>query len=59
MRATLCFLYLKCERYEKAKMLASELPHMRESREIIEPVIAQNLSGDKIGEQIKAILLGE
>ena len=59
MRATLCFLYLKCGRIEKAKMLASELPHMRESREVIEPVIAKKLSSDEIGEQIKTILLGE
>lgn len=59
MRATLCFLYLKCGRTEKAKLLVSELPHMRESREVIEPVMAQNLSSDEIGEQIKSILLGE
>lgn len=59
MRATLCFLYLKCGRTEKAKLLASELPHMRESREVIEPIIAQKLSSDEIGEQIKSILLGD
>lgn len=59
MRATLCFLYLKCGRIEKAKRLASELPHTRESREVIEPVIEQNLSSDEIDEQIKIILLGD
>lgn len=59
MRATLCFLYLKCGRAEKAKMLASELPHMRESREVIEPVIAQNPNSDEIDNYIKSILLGE
>ena len=59
MRATLCFLYLKCGRFEKAKLLASELPHMRESREVIEPIIEQNLSSNEIGELIKSILLGD
>ena len=59
MRATLCFLYLKCGRAEKAKILASELPHMRESREVIEPVIAEMPSNDKIDEHIRNILLGE
>ncbi len=58
MRAALCFLYLKLGRIEKAKLLASELPHMRESREIIEPILKQNLSKDQIDEHIKNIILG-
>lgn len=59
IRATLCFLYLKSGRLNKSKMLASELPHMRESREAIEPVIAEDLSVPQINEHIKLLLLGE
>lgn len=58
MRATLCFLYLKCGRTEKAKLLASELPHMRECRETIEPIIEQTPSEDIIDDYLKSILLG-
>lgn len=43
MRATLCFLYLKSGREDKANKLASQLPHMRESREVIQPLIQQGL----------------
>lgn len=59
MRATLCFLYLKQGERDKAKLLASELPHTRECREVIEPVIAQLQSNDEIDRHIKNILLGE
>ena len=59
MRATLCFLYLKCGEYDKAKLLASELPHQRESREVIEPIIAKSPCNDEIDRYIKHILLGE
>lgn len=58
MRATLCFLYLKCGRKDKAYALASELPHTRESREVIQPLISQNLNDDEIDTNIKTILLG-
>ncbi len=58
MRATLCFLYLKCGRKDKAYELASELPHIRESRETIQPLISQDLNDDEINENIKTILLG-
>ncbi len=43
MRAVLCFLYLKCGKTEKAAMLASALPHIRESREVIQPLTAKGL----------------
>lgn len=56
-RAALCFLYLKCGRTEKAKVLASELPHTRESREVIQPLILQGI--DEIHKNIKNILLGD
>lgn len=58
MRATLCFLYLKAGFDGKAKKLASELPHERESREVIQPLIHQGLSEGEINEYIRYILLG-
>lgn len=59
MRATLCFLYLKAGRVDKANKLASELPHTRESREVIQPLIQQGLDDEQIDENIKIILLGD
>ena len=58
MRATLCFLYLKCGKNEKANALASELPHMRESREVLQPLIQKGLHESEINLNIKNILLG-
>ena len=59
IKATLCFLYLKVGRMDKANQLASELPHIRESREVIQPLIQQKLNGEEIDKNIKLILLGE
>ena len=59
MRATLCFLYLKVGNEERANRLASELPHTRESREVIQPLIQQGLTECEIVENIKHILLGD
>ncbi len=59
LRATLCFLYLKAGYEDKANRLASELPHTRESREVIQPLIKQGLSENEINVHIKHILLGE
>lgn len=59
MRAALCFLYVKAGYEDKANRLASELPHTRESREVIQPLIRQNLTENEIDENIKQILLGE
>lgn len=59
MRATLCFLYLKAGREDKACKLASQLPHMRESREVVQPLIKQGLSDSQIDENIKTIILGD
>lgn len=59
MRATLCFLYLKCGKTEKANALASELPHTRESCEVIQPLIKQGLSNSEIDMNIKNMLLGD
>lgn len=58
-RAVLCFLYLKCGKSEKALGLASRLPHTRESREVIQPLIAQGLSESEINANIKNLLLGD
>ena len=59
MRATLCFLYLRAGQEEKANRLASELPHTRECREVIQPLIQQGLDNAEIDENIKNILLGD
>ena len=59
MRAALCFLYLKAGREDSANRLASELPHTRESREVIQPLIQQGLSDMEIEENIKTIIPGD
>ncbi len=59
MRATLCFLYLKCGKTEKANAFSSKLPHTRESREVVLPLIKQGLSNAEIDMNIKNILLGD
>ena len=59
LRAALCFLYLKAGREDKAGRLASDLPHTRESREVIQPLVQQGLSASQIDEHIRTILLGE
>lgn len=58
-RAALCFLYLKCGKNDKAEALASELPHTRESREVIQPLISKGLDVSEIDANIKTILLGD
>jgi len=59
MRATLCFLYLKAGYVNKAHRLASQLPHARESREVIQPLIQQGLPEIEINKHIQRILLGD
>ena len=59
MRAVLCFLYLQCGNSQKANMLASELPHMRESREVIQPLVQSTLDDTDIHRNIRVLLLGE
>lgn len=58
IRATLCFLYLKCGQAEKANALAAQLPHTRESREVIQPLISKDLAAQEIDWNIRNILLG-
>lgn len=59
MRALLCFLYLKCGQTDKANTLASELPHMRECREVIQPLMQKGMNKEEIDSNIKNILLGD
>lgn len=59
LRAALCFLCLKAGREDKAVRLAAELPHTRESREVILPLVQQGLSSSRIDENIRTILLGD
>ena len=58
IRAILCFLYLKCGQTDKAKSLTSTLPHMRESREMIQPLIQEGISIEEINKKIRELLLG-
>ena len=58
MRAVLCFLYLKAGSEDKANRLASQLPHMRESREVIQPLIREGMDAAAIDENVRKILLG-
>lgn len=59
MRAALCFLYFKCGRQEKACALAAKLPHMRESREAIQPMMTKNLDQQEVDRNLRCILLGD
>ncbi len=59
MRAALCFLYLENGQKEKALLLSGQLPHMRESREEIAPVVAADPESDVVFRHIKNIILGE
>ena len=59
MRAALCFLYLKAGYEDKANRLASELPHTRESREVIQPLIQRGLTESEINESVENIILGD
>lgn len=59
MRAALCFLYLKCGKKEKANALAATLPHIRESREEIQPLILKSLNDNEISKNIRNILVGD
>lgn len=59
IRAVLCFLYLKCANTKKANALAATLPHTRESREIIQPLIEKGLDDTQINANIRTVLLGD
>jgi len=59
MRALLCYLYLACGMKNRACDLASTLPHTRESREAVLPVVEKGLDSDDLTKNIHLILLGE
>ena len=59
MRALLCFLYLRHGDHNKAQALANSLPHVRECRETIAPIIAAAPDADEIASHIRTLLLGE
>ena len=59
MRAVLCFLYLKTGNTKKATSLARTLPHERECRERIQPLMTQELAEPEINSHIKYLLTGE
>ena len=59
MRAALCFLYAKAGEAEKAKDLAYHLPHTRESREAITPLLDSVKTEEEFDRNIKYIILGE
>lgn len=59
MRAVLCYLYLRRGQTSQAVALASCLPHARESREEILPMMQKQLSPDEISRQIRLLMLGE
>lgn len=58
MRAVLCFLYQKRGEYQKALDLASQLPHMRESREAICPVLQNDPSADETDACLRLLING-
>lgn len=59
MRAVLCFLYAKHGEQEKAERLAAKLPHMRESREAVLPLIQDQPCMEELDQNVKYLLLGE
>jgi len=59
IRALLCFLYLKNGQRDKAEKTASILPHMRECREVIQPLVCSDIGSAEIEENIRLLILGE
>jgi len=59
LRAVLCYLCLREGDRDRAVALASCLPHARESREEILPMMQKQLTSDEISFQIRRLILGE
>lgn len=59
VRAALCFLYLQTGEADRAERLALQLPHVRESREAVLPLVRQGLTESEIAGHVRRILLGE
>ena len=58
-RAALCFIYLKAGEKAKAIETARNLPHRRESREIVMAELEKEPSTDEINSYLKFIAIGE
>lgn len=58
-RAALCFIYFKLGDKDKAMAAAQNLPHMRESREVILAQLEKDMSKAQIDAALKHIALGE
>ncbi len=58
MRAVLCFLYQKRGDRRQALDLASSLPHMRESREAVCPVLQSDPSADETDAYLRLLING-
>lgn len=58
-RAALCFLYQKKGDSERAWQTAGDLPHVRESREVIRELLAQSPDKPEIHRHLRYIILGE
>jgi len=58
-RAALCFVHLKAGQKEKAIETAKNLPHERESREVILAQLAQEPADSSIDAYLKYIAIGE
>ena len=56
--AAYCYLLGKLGRHEEAARAAKELPHQRESREVIQSDLAAGLSMDALNDRIRTIILG-
>lgn len=59
IRALLCLLYKKCGITDKAEKTAAQLPHLKESREAIMPIMTSDLDETLLDTKIKEILLGD
>ena len=59
MRAALCFLYKKAGQFETAASLACSLPHERECREYVFPIVSEETNYDLFDRNIRYIILGE
>ena len=58
IRAALCFIYLKSGDSDKAAAAASTLPHMRESKEIVQEELRKKPSMTEIDAYIRFLALG-
>jgi len=58
-RAAICFIYFKLGEKDKAMTAASNLPHIRESREKVQAELRDDPSMDEVNEYLRFISIGE